>query len=91
MIPTTITHDHRFAIALARENVAQFAADMRRLSLLLGAIVDRLEGPATCPSTAAALADIARNWLLRDGQLGEALDALAHLERDFPVDQEVAE
>ncbi len=81
----TITTDHVLAIALARENVAQFAADMRRLSLLLGAIVDRLEGPATCPGTAAALADIARNWLLRDGQLDEALGALAHLEHDLAL------
>ena len=44
-----ITTDHRYAIALAAENLGQFTTDLRRLYLLLGVIVDRLEGPAACP------------------------------------------
>lgn len=80
-----ITTDHRYAIALAAENLGQFTTDLRRLYLLLGVIVDRLEGPAACPDTAAALASIARDWIMRDGQLDEARECIRHLQRDFPV------
>ena len=86
----SIKPDHRYAIALAAENLDEFAADMRRLFLLLGVIVDQLEGAAACPDTAAALASIARDWIMRDGQLAEVRDCIAHLQRDFPHPEVVA-
>ena len=85
-----IKPDHRYAIALAAESLGELAADMRRLFLLLGVIVDRLEGATACPDTAAALASVARDWIMRDGQLGEVRDCIAHLQRDFPHPEVVA-
>ena len=80
-----MTNDHLHAIHLAAEDLADVVDDSRRLYLLLGVIIEKLEGECRDAGTALALAHIARDNLLRAGGLHEACECIAHLVRDFPL------